>query len=278
MNPEPRLVANELQRIWDSPCRLRLLAPLLLAPFMAAIAFVSNAVAEQLPGVRPGGIVALAIERQPEAHEPPLIRFGRRRVLTLREIDRWVALVGIARDTVPGDYIISVRSDDRRDLDVRFRVEPGEDIGVIANDDPASIRSFKFNADLAPNLPLIEPTFGQIRKPFSLNFSAHEIETKDGETVVSPGDGIVHSITPAGPTGDRVVIDHGHGAFSILSPVYELRAKEQESVVKSQIIGVTGAMTAAAVSGLRWQLSLNNSLVDPQELLFWPDPDEERTD
>ncbi len=220
----------------------------------------------------PGGIAVLPITVVVDDGTTPLVRFGRQKVLLLRETSRWLAVVGISRSIVPGDYIVTSGVGKADAVNYRFRVRPNPDTAQQPNVDPQYVSLLGYDESRFARLPLKTPGFGEIRKHFSVNFPAMEIETKDAASIVSPGDGVIHSVTPSGPVGDQVIINHGQGVYSVLSPVYDLRARVDEEVVQSQILGVTGAMTAGAVSGVRWKLVLNSTLIDPASLLYWPTP------
>lgn len=221
----------------------------------------------------PGGIAVIPVSIAIDDGTTPLIRFGRRPVLVLRESTRWLAVVGIARTTVPGEYIISVSDSHSKPTAHNFRVNPDESATVSAHPDPDYTDELSFDDSRQARLPLQQPTVGEVRRPFALDFPATEIESTNATSVVSPSDGVIHSVSASGPTGDRVIINHGQGLYSVLSPVYDLRARKDEAIVQSQILGTTGAMTAGAVSGVRWQVVLNGTLVNPELLKFWPTPD-----
>lgn len=220
----------------------------------------------------PGGIAVIPVSIVIDDGTTPLIRFGRQPVLLLRESTRWLAVIGIARTTIPGDYIVTSGLGKSDAINYRIRVRPNLDTAVLPNSDPEFIAKLAYDDTRFARLPLKQPGFGKIRNSFSLNFPAMEIETENAGSLISPGDGVIHSVTASGPVGDQVIINHGQGVYSVLSPVYDLRAKVGQDVDQSQILGTTGAMTAGAVSGVRWQLVLNRTLVDPVLLTRWPSP------
>jgi len=224
----------------------------------------------QASEIKPGGIAVIPMPVVVDDGSTPTVRYGRRKVLLLRESARWLAVVGITRTTVPGEYIVTAGTGKSDAREFRFRVRPGDASTAMPDEDPAFAAHHQFDESRYARLPLKRPVFGEVRKPFAMNFPAEEITTENAGSIVSPGNGVIHAINAAGPTGESVTINHGQGVYSVLSPIYQLRVKINEEVVQSQILGVAGTITTGAIAGIRWQVTLNGALVNPDLLTRWP--------
>ena len=55
----------------------------------------------------PGGIAVVDIGAR--ANHSPAVFFGQQEILTLEFGQRWIALVGISQDTVPGRYLLKIQ-------------------------------------------------------------------------------------------------------------------------------------------------------------------------
>ena len=78
---------------------------LVLVLTIGGVAAVASAT--QLPDARPSPGGLAIVDLGPATAERPNARFGRRQIMVVRDRQRWIAVVGLAPGTVPGEYVIA---------------------------------------------------------------------------------------------------------------------------------------------------------------------------
>jgi hypothetical protein len=84
-------------------------------PSLAAQAFI----APRAEGV-PGGVVTFKLPGGPD--ERPVVSYAGKSVLVAREASGWLAVVGIALDTEPGEYHVTVEQPGADARQIAFKV------------------------------------------------------------------------------------------------------------------------------------------------------------
>ena len=71
-------------------------------------------------------------------------------------------------------------------------------------------------------------------------------------------------------SGKSIVIDHGHGLYSMYFHLSEILVREGDEVGREQVIGKVGATGRAIGPHLHWGMRLQDMRVDPMSLLSLP--------
>lgn len=90
-----------------------------------------------------------------------------------------------------------------------------------------------------------------------------DLGAKEGARVAAINDGIVRMAYFDEVYGNTVIIDHGHGIFSIYMHLKEYKVKEENSVKKGTIVGYVGKTGYATAPHLHLSVKINGISVDP---------------
>ena len=105
---------------------------------------------------------------------------------------------------------------------------------------------------------------GQPRSPHS----GLDIAAPTGTVMVATADGTVRMTQPdLYYTGQTVMIDHGHGLFSLYAHMSSIDVTDGQTVRRGQPIGKVGATGRVTGPHLHWGISWNGANVDPQTVL-----------
>lgn len=96
-----------------------------------------------------------------------------------------------------------------------------------------------------------------------------DIAAPQGSPIKAPADGIV---TLSGNnnyfySGNIVVLDHGHGLYTIYAHLLDTKVKAGEKIKKGYIIGTVGKTGRVTGAHLHWGASLDGTRFDPKSLL-----------
>ena len=95
-----------------------------------------------------------------------------------------------------------------------------------------------------------------------------DIAAPEGTDIKSSSDGI---IALAGKdyfySGNVVVINHGHGLFTIYAHMKDISVKKGDKIKQGDVIGTVGKTGRATGPHLHWGASLNGTRFDPSSLL-----------
>jgi hypothetical protein len=95
-----------------------------------------------------------------------------------------------------------------------------------------------------------------------------DIAVPSGTAVRTPADGVVRLSEPdLYFTGGTLVIDHGHGVFSIFAHLSGLQAKPGQAVHRGEIVARSGATGRATGPHLHWGVYWFDAHVDPLRLV-----------
>ncbi len=248
----------------------------------------------------PGGIVNVSLTSIDNPR--PEVKFGNRRLLVMRGTDQWVALLGVALDTVPGRYIVSVNhNDDETDIrEVNIKphrypvqkvlAQTGRSAGAdrsspqpLLSDHKSKVAdcSSQWTEPLVAELPLRYPVPGQSTHVFgSRHAEAGQISQPTDHAVLEPQSGVsrvhapdggrVHSVIQVDTDRQVVCIDHGLGLISIIGPLQDLNVQIEDRVTTATALG-TVVLGDGKLGRLQWFVALNGIFVNPMLLVENPE-------
>lgn len=256
------------------------------------LAVSGGAHAEALPRLAPvpGGVAAVPLGDGPAA---PEVRYHGRKVMVVRDQDRWLALVGIPLNTKPGRQRIEVHLPDgvrqtrlfsvhdkqyqtqRLTIKNKRMVNPNpKDLERIRMDrevinaalgqwsEPQSV-PLRFDAPVAgprsSSFGLRRIFNGQPRKPHS----GMDIAAAQGAPVHAPAAGTVVARGNYFFTGNTVFIDHGKGLVTMYSHLDTIGVEPGQKVERGDLLGTVGMTGRVTGPHLHWAVSLNHTMVDP---------------
>jgi hypothetical protein len=256
----------------------------------AAACLCTAALAQQVtPRPVPGGVATVDLgpsAQRPEAH------LGGVPLLVTGSPARWVAVVGIALNTVPGTQSLQVtRPGDgpqRRPFEVgsfryaeqRLRVAPGTvDLSEADQARFERERSHQqqviatFSAAAPASLRLKQPVPGPRSSSFGLRrvfngqsrnpHSGMDIAAPVGTPVRAPAPGRVIDTADYFFNGKTVWLDHGAGLLTMYCHLSAIEVKVGDVLATGDRLGQVGATGRVTGPHLHWSVSLNRAMVDP---------------
>lgn len=239
----------------------------------------------------PGGIAVIDVA--PADAPQPIVEFGERRVLVMRDGDRWVAAVGIPLDAAVGDTSIRVNTtgdipftvqehayeEQRLTVKNRSYVTPDEEqlarIGREREIIDGALTSWRDLDDV--EVLLAAPVDGRRSSSFGLRRffndqprSPHkgmDIAAPTGTPIAAPGAGVVSATGDYFFNGNTVIIDHGQGLVTMYCHLDEIGVEEGQRVSTGTVIGAVGATGRVTGPHLHFGTYLNGTAVDPALLL-----------
>lgn len=239
----------------------------------------------------PGGIAV--VEVAPGDAPQPIVEYGERRVLVMRDGDRWVAAVGIPLDAPVGDASVRVNTarnvpftvrdhayeEQRLTVKNKSYVTPDEEqlarIGRERKVIDGALTHWRDEADV--DVVLGTPVDGRRSSSFGLRRffndqprSPHkgmDIAASTGTPIAAPGDGLVAATGDYYFNGNTVIIDHGQGLVTMYCHLSEIGVEEGQRVARGEVIGAVGATGRVTGPHLHFGTYLNGTAVDPALLL-----------
>ncbi len=89
-----------------------------------------------------------------------------------------------------------------------------------------------------------------------------DIRTTLGIPVMASADGVVAFAGRLDIRGNLVVLDHGFGVYSTYSHLSQIHVTRGQTIVKGQIIGVTGDTGRSSGPHFHWEVAVNGDFVD----------------
>ena len=265
-----------------SPARLLMFVLALLAGTAHAIDLPEQRLA-------PGGVARIALG---PAGEAPRASYQGVPVMVVRDAGQWVAVLGIALATTPGDARLAVQRDGGpqtlrpfsvkpfRYAEQRLRVAPGQvelskqDLARHERERAHLARVVATFSDAAPETLRLRPPVpgirsssfglrrvfnGQARSPHS----GMDIAAPAGTPVVAPAAGVVIDTGNYFFNGNTVWLDHGAGLLTMVCHLSAITVKVGDVVGAGTTLGSVGATGRATGPHLHWSVSLNRAMVDP---------------
>lgn len=111
----------------------------------------------------------------------------------------------------------------------------------------------------------ITSSFGEIRKTGDeeIRHLGIDLSADLGTPVAAINNGIVRKAYVDAIYGNSVIIDHGHGIFSLYFHLDKIKAKENDLVNKGTVIGTVGKTGYATSPHLHLSIKVNDVSVDP---------------
>jgi murein DD-endopeptidase MepM/ murein hydrolase activator NlpD len=245
----------------------------------------------------PGGVAVIKIGKADSQVREVL--FNGKRVLTLRQADGLLAVVGLPLDARPGKHMLQINAVDgalnpaydttfevkaknypaqHLKISSRFTQPTAEDLKRNERDQIAIARAKNHWSDEAPaNLMLDLPANGPLSARFGLR---RVLNGKEGSPHagldVAVGTGTPLRAAAAGrviATGDyfysgqSVFVDHGQGFITLYIHMSRIDVTEGDNVGRGATLGLSGATGRVTGPHLHWAVLLNGVYVDPELFL-----------
>jgi biotin carboxyl carrier protein len=215
-----------------------------------------------------------------------------------RVADNFYAVIGISYDTTPGEYELSILSDEasaqtiltkalvsigEKDFQVSyFNVPPSATAGWTAErlaEDREKVRIARETSELQPLwlqkfiMPLearISSEYAAIRhinNNLPRRHNGIDLAADEGTPVVAPNSGMVRLAEHLLSGGNTVIIDHGLNISSTYMHLNTIDVTVGEEVKRGQQLGTVGMTGYANGPHLHWEVNIGQFPVNPLQLL-----------
>ena len=268
----------------------------LAAACLAAAPTAADALPQHAP--RPGGIAVIGLDLPslPSA-EAPLVTFGERRALVLKDDEGWLAVVGIPLDQQAGTATVRIADGNGGEpLEMPFEIllhdYPEQRLNVArsyVDPSPAQLERILREREIIDSAlgnwrdaslsdVLLQPPVPGPRSP-SFGFrrffndepraphKGMDIAAPAGTPVLAAGAG---KVTAAGDfyfNGNTVIVDHGQGLVTMYCHLEAIGVGEAAIVAAGERLGTVGATGRVTGPHLHFGTYLNGTAVDPALLL-----------
>jgi murein DD-endopeptidase MepM/ murein hydrolase activator NlpD len=266
-----------------------LVAGLLLLLLHAAAGAQGN-LSRLLNHPAPGGVAVVTLGNTAAA---PAVTYLGHKVMVVRDSDgQWVAVLGIGLKAPVGPaelQAVDARGVRRIAFAIGHRSYKEQHIVLKnksqVNPDPAQLERFdreykeqmaaynQFRNVVPSNLVLDRPVPGRLSSPFGLRrffngeernpHSGLDFAAASGTPVRAPADGTVTIVADYFFNGKTVFIDHGQGFITMYCHLSAFKVAVGQSVKRGEVIANVGSTGRATGPHLHWNISLNNTRVDP---------------
>ncbi len=235
----------------------------------------------------PGGVAVVALPEQPEA---PRAEYRDQPLLVIREDGkRWIAIAGIPLTAKPGTDHIELADGKRLAFNITDRKYPEQHIKLTnqkhVTPDPEHLKRIQreldeqiaayrtFSARQPSNLLFDRPVDGRLSSAFGLRrffngeernpHSGLDFAAPTGTSIKAPAAGQVILVGDYFFNGKTVFVDHGQGLISMFCHLSSIDVKVGDELARGAHVGKVGATGRATGPHLHWNVSLNNTRVDP---------------
>ena len=238
----------------------------------------------------PGGVVTFRLPGG--ADQKPVVHYGDRPVLVVRQSDGWLAITGISLDTAPGEYHVDVQQPGAQPRQLTFRIVPKQyrvqQLKVapgqvnLSPEDEARVKREQekmhgvlanFTPETPATLRLEQPVPGPRSSSFGLRrvfngearkpHSGMDIAAPTGTPVKAPLAGRVVDVGNYFFNGNDVILDHGQGLMTMYCHLSKIRVEVGQELKAGEILGDVGATGRVTGPHLHWGVILNSTSVDP---------------
>ncbi|MCP8463408.1 peptidoglycan DD-metalloendopeptidase family protein [Pseudomonas sp. ZM23] len=268
---------------------LRLIC-LLIASLFTLSAQAEGFISRTLHKPVPGGVAVVQLGQDAAV---PTASYQGKPVLVVREEGRdWIAIVGIPLTAKAGSQQIAVKQagtnrnlsfsvgskhykEQRITLKNTRQVNPlPEDLKRINRELAEQTAAYRtFSPGTPSNLVLDKPVNGPLSSPFGLRrffngeernpHSGLDFAVPAGTPIKSPAAGKVILIGNYFFNGNTVFVDHGQGFISMFCHMSKIDVKLGDAVPRGGVVGRVGATGRATGPHMHWNVSLNDTRVDP---------------
>ncbi|GGD05438.1 peptidoglycan DD-metalloendopeptidase family protein [Halopseudomonas salina] len=235
----------------------------------------------------PGGVAVVTL---PEQSEAPRAQYQNQPLLVIREDgQRWIAIAGIPLAVKPGTEHIETEGGQKIAFKVSDRKYPEQHIKLknqqhvtpdpehlkrINRELDEQINAYKtFSARQPSNLLFDRPVDGRLSSAFGLRrffngeernpHSGLDFAASTGTSIKAPAAGQVILTGDYFFNGKTVFVDHGQGLISMFCHLSAIDVQVGDEVGRGAHVGKVGATGRATGPHLHWNVSLNNTRVDP---------------
>lgn len=235
----------------------------------------------------PGGVAVVPLGSEAQA---PTARYQGKPVLVVREEGkRWIAIVGISLKSKTGAHQLQVNDGRTLNFTVtpkhyreqHIKLKNGRQVNPLAEDMvrinrelAEQTRAYQtFSPNQPSNLLFDKPVNGPLSSPFGLRrffngeernpHSGLDFAVGAGTPIKSPAAGKVILIGNYFFNGNTVFVDHGQGLISMFCHMSKVDVKLGQSLPRGGIVGRVGATGRATGPHMHWNVSLNDTRVDP---------------
>lgn len=263
-----------------------LLVATLLALPVHAEGFISRTLNKPVPG-------GVAVVQLGSTGPAPTARYQGKPVLVVKEEGRdWIAIVGIPLTIKPGQQQIQVEQagqaralpfavgskhyrEQRITLKNTRQVNPlPEDLKRINRELEEQTTAYRsFSPGTPSNLVLDKPVNGPLSSPFGLRrfFNGEErnphagldFAVPAGTPIKTPAAGKVILIGDYFFNGNTVFVDHGQGFISMFCHMSKIDVRLGQQLARGAVVGRVGSTGRATGPHMHWNVSLNDTRVDP---------------
>jgi murein DD-endopeptidase MepM/ murein hydrolase activator NlpD len=242
----------------------------------------------------PGGVAVVEIASNSQT--VPKAWFGERRVITVQEGDRWLAIIGLPLNQDIGTAAVRIEIAGDKDkikfevVDKKYpeqritvknprHVNPNpDDLKRISSDSKRIGAAKRHYSDTTPtSLRLKPPVYGERSSAFGLRrffngearnpHSGMDIAAATGTPIKAPADGTVIEAGDFFFNGNTVFLDHGQGLVTMYCHMDRIDIKKGATLKTGDVIGKVGMTGRVTGPHLHWGVILNGNLVDPELLL-----------
>lgn len=235
----------------------------------------------------PGGVAVVTL---PEQADAPRAEYRDQPLLVIREDGkRWIAIAGIPLTAKPGTDHIELADGERLVFNITDRKYPEQHIQLknqqhvtpdpehlkrIQRELDEQIAAYKtFSARQPSNLLFDRPVDGRLSSAFGLRrffngeernpHSGLDFAAPTGTSIKAPAAGQVILVGDYFFNGKTVFVDHGQGLISMFCHLSSIDVKVGDELARGAHVGKVGATGRATGPHLHWNVSLNNTRVDP---------------
>lgn len=235
----------------------------------------------------PGGVAVVTL---PEQADAPRAKYRDQPLLVIREDGkRWIAIAGIPLTAKPGTDHIELADGERLAFNITDRKYPEQHIKLTnqkhVTPDPEHLKRIQreldeqiaayktFSARQPSNLLFDRPVDGRLSSAFGLRrffngeernpHSGLDFAAPTGTSIKAPAAGQVILIGDYFFNGKTVFVDHGQGLISMFCHLSSIDVKVGDELARGAHVGKVGATGRATGPHLHWNVSLNNTRVDP---------------
>ena len=233
----------------------------------------------------PGGVAVVNLGPSAQA---PKASYQGKAVLVVKEQDDWLAIVGVPLTVKPGSQQIS-GGDRNLTFNVGSKKYPEQHITLknkrqvnpnpddqkrIDQEIPLQLGAYRsFSPNTPSNLLLDKPVNGPLSSKFGVRrfFNGEERNPHAGLDFAVPTGTPIK--TPAGGkviltgdyffNGNSVFVDHGQGFISMFCHMSKVDVKVGQQLARGEVVGKVGSTGRATGPHLHWNISLNETRVDP---------------